>query len=66
MNYDPFEKKLAFFPSVSAEIFFESEDAMRNGDLKLDIADAALDEELDAILRMADGINTADPVRLTA
>ena len=66
MNYDPFQKRPAFFPSVSAEIFFESEDAMRNGDLKLDIADAALDEELDAILRMADGINPTEPVRLIA
>jgi hypothetical protein len=66
MSYDPFEKRPAFFPSVSAEIFFESEDAMQNGDLKLEIADGALDEELDAILQMADGLRPADTIRLTA
>jgi hypothetical protein len=54
MQLDVFTKKPAFFPSVSAEVFFEAEDARDAGDLKLDTLDCDLDAELDRILSMAD------------
>lgn len=43
---DLFEKKPAFFPSVAAELFFESEDE----NVKPESFDAELDAELDDIL----------------
>lgn len=46
----PFEKKPAFFPFVTAEIFFEAE---ADADVPVNLTetiDAELDAELDAIL----------------
>ena len=44
-----FEKKPAFFPFVSAEVFFEAESEVEELDF-----DADLDAELEAILRTSD------------
>lgn len=45
----PFEKKPAFFPFVTAEVFFEAEEA--DVDLsKLEALDEELDTELDDLL----------------
>ena len=52
MNNYPFEKKPAFFPFVTAEVFFEAEDA--DVDLtKLGSLDADLDAELDDLLAIS-------------
>ena len=59
MSYKMFEKQPAFFPSVSAEIFFETEDALKSGDLQLDASEADLSAELDAILALSDDANTS-------
>jgi hypothetical protein len=51
MKGNPFEKAPAFFPFVSAEVFFEAEDQDLNvAELELD---DELDAELDAILARA-------------
>lgn len=44
----PFQKRPAFFPFVSAEIFFEAEADVKAGDLET--LDVDLDAELDQIL----------------
>ncbi|MBF6299074.1 hypothetical protein IU459_16210 [Nocardia amamiensis] len=49
MPINPFEKKPAFFPFVSAEVFFEAEDAELNLENPAGI-DEALDAELDVLL----------------
>lgn len=49
MNNYPFEKKSAFFPFVTAEVFFEAEDAEVDV-TALGSLDADLDAELDDIL----------------
>lgn len=54
MQLDVYTKKPAFFPSVNAEVFFEAEEALRAGELKLETIDSNLDAELDRILAMAD------------
>lgn len=59
MSYKMFEKQPAFFPSVSAEIFFETEDALKSGELSLEASDADLSAELDSILAMADDASKA-------
>ncbi|WP_410676930.1 hypothetical protein [Amycolatopsis sp. cmx-4-68] len=47
----PFEKQPAFFPFVSAEVFFDAEDAEDAEVLAVDTGkDGALDAELDALL----------------
>lgn len=48
MNEYPFEKKPAFFPFVSAELFFEAEDV--DNVVDLGAFDAELEAELDEIL----------------
>ena len=53
MQLDVFTKKPAFFPSISAEVFFDVEGARDAGELKLDTLDSSLDAELDLILSMA-------------
>ncbi|ETW14546.1 hypothetical protein ATO8_01515 [Roseivivax marinus] len=60
MGYKMFEKQPAFFPSVSAEIFFETEDALKSGELKLDASEADLSAELDAILALSDDAKKSD------
>ena len=62
MQLDVFTKKPAFFPSVSAEVFFEAEDARDAGNLKLDTLDGDLDAELDRILGMANPASTQSKV----
>jgi hypothetical protein len=54
MQLDVYTKKPAFFPSVNAEVFFEAEEAIESGELKLETLDSNLDAELDRILAMAD------------
>lgn len=50
----PFEKKPAFFPFVTSEVFFEaSEDDTINAE-KLELDKSALDAELDKILGLAE------------
>ncbi len=51
MNEYPFEKKPAFFPFVSAELFFESEDIESSVDTKA--LDAEFEAELDDILAIS-------------
>jgi hypothetical protein len=48
-NY-PFEKKPAFFPFVTAEIFFEAEAEIENCYSNLETLEFDLDAELDEIL----------------
>lgn len=54
MKYDPLAKKPAFFPSISAEIFFDAEDSVKDENLSLDVSSEDLDKELDAILKMSE------------
>jgi hypothetical protein len=49
MNNYPFEKKPAFFPFVSAEVFFEAEET-ELGETNLEALDAELDAELEELL----------------
>lgn len=53
MTYDLTAKKPAFFPSVSAEIFFEAEDSAKSATPSLETTSVDLDAELDAILKMS-------------
>jgi hypothetical protein len=50
MNNYPFEKKPAFFPFVSAELFFEAEAAEDNNTYKIETLGVDLDAELDELL----------------
>lgn len=50
MQESPFQKKPAFFPFVSAEIFFEAEAEVAASTTQLETLDVDLDAELDAIL----------------
>jgi hypothetical protein len=52
----PFSKKPAFFPFVSAEVFFEANEAeLKDADArsKVEIDDESLDNELDKILGLS-------------
>lgn len=52
MREYPFQKKPAFFPFVTAEVFFEAEEA--DVDMtKLEALDAELDSELDELLAVS-------------
>ncbi len=60
MQTFPFSKKPAFFPFVSAEVFFEASEAhaIEPGKAGIDteaLDNEALDSELDKILGLADG-----------
>lgn len=50
MKDHPFQKKPAFFPFVSAEIFFEAEAEVEACASELETLDVDLDAELDEIL----------------
>ena len=53
----PFSKKPAFFPFVSAEVFFEASEDEANGvdaNDKTEVDSEALDHELDKILGLAE------------
>ena len=50
-TYTP-EKKPAFFPFVSAEIFFEADAQAESGAIKIETLDESLDTELDDLLRV--------------
>lgn len=54
MQSYPFDKKPAFFPFVSAELFFEATetDSIKNDKVKID--NEALDKELDKILGLTE------------
>lgn len=53
MSTYPFDKKPAFFPFVSAEVFFEAEDAEETEEVSAEAFEASLDAELDELLATA-------------
>lgn len=54
MQSYPFDKQPAFFPFVSAELFFEANETDLNKNDKVKINNKALDEELDRILGLTE------------
>ena len=55
MQMYPFDKKPAFFPFVSAEMFFEASETDTFGAEKTRVDNEALDSELDKILGLTEG-----------
>lgn len=54
MHPYPFSKKPAFFPFVSAEVFFEANETNTSEPENADLDADALDRELDAILGLTE------------
>lgn len=54
MQTYPFRKSPAFFPFVSAEVFFEATEADKTEVEKATVDDKALDAELDKILGLVE------------
>ncbi len=55
MQMYPFSKKPAFFPFVSAEVFFEASETGAIGAEETSVDNEALDSELDKILGLTEG-----------
>jgi len=55
MQMYPFSKKPAFFPFVSAEVFFEASETDAIGAEETSLDNEALDSELDKILGLTEG-----------
>jgi hypothetical protein len=54
MEMYPYSRKPAFFPFVSAEVFFETSETDAIGAEKIVVDNEALDSELDKILGLAE------------